>query len=109
MAWTFIDMMPADNAESAATSAARVHDSRVAAFHDPAHMLGRAMARRLGWKGHVAWDTYFIYRPGTVWNGAEMPTPDYWYHQLKDRVALMTAITEAASRWKSPALRLPRS
>jgi hypothetical protein len=78
-------MMPTDNAESAAASAARVHDSRLAAFHDPAHVLGRAMARRLGWKGHVAWDTYFIYRPGSIWNGAEMPRPDYWYHQLKDR------------------------
>jgi hypothetical protein len=85
MAWTFIDMMPTDNAESAAASAARVRDRRLAAFHDPAHLQGRAMARRLGWKGHVAWDTYFVYRPGTLWVGAEMPLPDQWFHQLKDR------------------------
>jgi hypothetical protein len=33
----------------------------------------------------VAWDTYFVYRPGTLWVGAEMPLPDHWFHQLKDR------------------------
>ena len=46
---------------------------------------GRAMARCLGWKGHVAWDTYFVYRTGSLWTGVEMPYPDAWFHQLKDR------------------------
>lgn len=85
MAWTFIDMMPTDNAQRAAAAAGRVRDPRLAAFHDPAHVLGRAMARRLGWKGHVAWDCYFIYRPGALWAAAEMPIADHWFHQLKDR------------------------
>jgi hypothetical protein len=85
MAWTFIDMMATDSADSAQAAAARVRDDRLTPFHDPGHMLGRAMARRLGWKGHVAWDTYFIYRPGTLWRDADMPLPDHWYHQLKDR------------------------
>jgi hypothetical protein len=85
MAWVFIDMMPADDLASAAQSAARVADSRLAAFHDPRHVLGRAMARRLGWKGHVAWDTYFVYNPGTLWTDAALPPPDAWFHQLKDR------------------------
>jgi hypothetical protein len=84
-AWVFIDMMPSDNATSAAGSAGRVIDSRLAAFHDPNHLLGRAMARTLGWKGHIAWDTYFVYRPGRLWTAAEMPLPDLWFHQLKDR------------------------
>jgi hypothetical protein len=85
MAWAFIDMMDTDDVNSAAKAAGRVTDQRLAAFHDPKHMLGRAMARCLGWKGHVAWDTYFIYRPGTLWNQAEMPAADAWFHQLKDR------------------------
>lgn len=85
MAWTFIDMVPADCLSTAEESAARVNDFRLAAFHDPKHLLGRAMARRLGWKAHVAWDTYFIYRPGTLWTDPEMPAPDEWFHQLKDR------------------------
>jgi hypothetical protein len=85
MAWVFIDMMATDDLVSAVESAARVDDPRLAAFHDPGHVLGRAMARSLGWKRHVAWDTYFVYRPGTLWTSAEMPLPDSWFHQLKDR------------------------
>jgi hypothetical protein len=85
LAWTFIDMMKTDTAASADEAAARVTDSRLTVFHDPSHRLGRAMARRLGWKHHVAWDTYFVYRPGVVWTGEDLPVPDFWYHQLKDR------------------------
>ena len=85
MAWTFIDMMKTDNLESATQAAARVNDPRLTASHDPTHRLGRAMARRLGWKHHVAWDTYFIYGPTAHWIGDEMPVPDFWRHQLQDR------------------------
>lgn len=85
MAWIFTDMVPADGLNSAAASAGRVTDSRLAPFHDPKHLAGRTIARCLGWKSHVAWDTYFVYRPGTLWNGTEMPYPDAWFHQLKDR------------------------
>ena len=85
LAWVFIDITPSDNLNSAAAAAARVNDPRIELFHDPNHVLGRAMARRLGWKNHVAWDTYFIYDPGTSWGDAEVPAPDIWFHQLKDR------------------------
>ncbi len=85
MAWAFIDMMPSDNAASAAASAARVSDRRLAAFHDPKHLLGRAMARCLGWQGHVAWDAYFIYPAGPRWMGDALPAPETWFHQLQDR------------------------
>jgi hypothetical protein len=64
MARVFIDMMPADNLQSATDAAARV---RLTAFHDHDHALGLSMARTLGWKGHVAWDIYFVYREGTLW------------------------------------------
>ncbi len=85
LAWTFIDMVKADGMESAASAAARVADSRLSAFHDAGRYLGRTMARRLGWQHHIAWDTYFVYRPAARWTGGEMPAPDFWYHQLKDR------------------------
>ena len=98
MAWVFIDMMGTDDLNSAAESAARVADPRLAAFHDPKHVLGRAMARCLGWKSHVAWDTYFVYRRGTLWRGSEIPAPDRWFHQLKDREMWeRTAETEVGS------------
>lgn len=87
MGWVFIDMMPTDHIDSAAEAAARIPDPRLTVFHDPGHTTGRAMARTLGWRSHVAWDTYFIYRPGIVWAGDQMPYPDAWFHQLKDREA----------------------
>ena len=62
MAWVFIDMMSTDTHSSAMASASRVKDPRLAAFHDPNHVLGRTMARTLHWKSHVAWD-YVFYLP----------------------------------------------
>jgi uncharacterized membrane-anchored protein len=85
MAWVFIDMIKTDTLDAATQAAARVNDPRLTAFHDPSHRVGRAMARRLGWKRHVAWDTYFIYGPAVHWTGEEMPVPDFWWHQLQDR------------------------
>jgi hypothetical protein len=91
-------MMKTDTARAADEAAARMSDPRLAAFRDPGHRLGRAMARRLGWAHHVAWDTYFVYRAGTVWRGEDMPIPDFWYHQLKDReVWEQTAESEVGS------------
>lgn len=85
MAWVFIDMMPTDTLDSAAEAARRVTDWRLTRFHDPAHVLGRAMARCLGWTSHVAWDTYFVYDPGILWTHTDMPQPTAWFHQLRDR------------------------
>jgi hypothetical protein len=85
MAWIFIDMLATDDLHSANEASSRVSDSRLTVFHDPEHMLGRAMARCLGWKSHVAWDTYFIYPPGALWTEVDMPQPAAWFHQLKDR------------------------
>lgn len=84
-AWAFIDMMKTDDIDSAAAAAGRVTDARLSVFHDAGRHLGKAMARRLGWQHHIAWDTYFVYRPGRRWTGADMPEPDFWYHQLQDR------------------------
>ncbi len=85
VAWTFIDIMNSDDLAAATAAAARVRDPRLVTYHDPDHLLGRAMARRLGWRCHVAWDTYFAYRPGVLWLGVDPPTPEVWFHQLKDR------------------------
>ena len=85
MAWAFIDMLKTDTLEAATDAATRINDPRLTAFHDPQHQLARAMAHCLGWKQHVAWDTYFVYRAGTHWIGNEMPFPEFWHHQLRDR------------------------
>jgi hypothetical protein len=78
-------MMKTDDAGTAAQAADRLADPRLTAFHDARRLLGHAMARRLGWRHHVAWDTYFVYRPGIKWPEGALPMPDFWYHQLRDR------------------------
>lgn len=45
------------------------------------------MARRLGWRHHVAWDTYFVYPRETEWLEEAPPLPETWFHQLRDREA----------------------
>ena len=84
-AWAFIDMMSSDDLAAARAAGERVQDARLSVFHDPEHRLGRTIARCLGWKHHVAWDTYLLYAPGRTWPGEELPVPDEWFHQLKDR------------------------
>ncbi len=87
VARAFIDMMKTDDAASAAAVASGSRDPRLTAFHDPSHTLGRAMARRLGWRHHVAWDTYFVYPRETEWLEEAPPLPETWFHQLRDREA----------------------
>ena len=84
MARVFIDMLPGDNLAAASEEAARVADSRMTAFHDPDQRLGRAMARRLGWKHHIAWDIFLVYGPAESWTATALPAPDAWFHQLND-------------------------
>ena len=84
MARVFIDMLPADDLAAAREEAVRVADPRMTAFHDPDQRLGRAMARRLGWKNHVAWDIFLVYGPAESWTAAALPAPDAWFHQLND-------------------------
>lgn len=77
--------MPSDDLDAAAAASARVRDPRLVTYHDPAQLLGRALARTLSWRHHLAWDTYFMYRAGTRWFDADPPPPDVWFHQLRDR------------------------
>ena len=84
MARVFIDILPGDDLEAAREEAARVADSRMTAFHDPDRRLGRAMARRLGWKKQTAWDIFLVYGPAESWTATALPAPDAWFHQLND-------------------------
>lgn len=98
MAWVFIDMMTTDTRATAMDAVAGVRDARLTAFHDPTRLVGQSVAGCLGWTRHVAWDTYLIYGPGTPWTGQHVPSPTFWYHQLKDREAWgQTAAAEAGS------------
>ena len=84
MARVLIDMLPDDDQASALEEAARLHDPRVTAFHDPEQRLGRAMASRLGWERPVAWDIFLVYGATASWPADGTPAPDEWFHQLND-------------------------
>jgi hypothetical protein len=81
----WIDMLPDDNASSAASSAQvfvapSASDARLRQFHDPQRRIGHALAGALELEG-PAWDVYLVYPPGRRW-ADEPPSPADWMHQL---------------------------
>ena len=73
-----------DNRRSATKIARLLDDPRVAQFYDPVgtHLAGNAFAKGIvqGGRG-PAWDIYFFYKPGAVWEDGP-PKPDAYMHQL---------------------------
>lgn len=82
VAVVWIPMLPADT-DAAAQSASAVFDGdgRVAQFHDPVRLAGRAFGAVLGGDDAVAWDAYLFFAAGTRWKGPA-PPPAGWAHQL---------------------------
>lgn len=68
----------------AAAALLRAPTSRL--YWNPTGDFGRQMSHVLHyWNGHrwvYAWDTWLIYRPDAVWNGAAPPEPAFLMHQL---------------------------
>ena len=58
-----------------------VADPRAGHYWDGNGYLVHAYDRTLD-LGQDAWDVYLLYGPGTRWEGADPPTPDYWMNQL---------------------------
>ena len=79
----WIKKLSGDSEQTAQTAAAMFKDHRVAHFYDSNKRSGKAIASRLGWTGHVAWDIYLFYEAGVEWANTA-PQPAYWMHQLKD-------------------------
>jgi hypothetical protein len=60
-----------------------LNDKRFQHYYDPNQIIGKEIADRIGWGGHVAWDIYLFYKSGVEWTDAA-PRPIYWMHQLPD-------------------------
>lgn len=73
-------MMETDNENTAREVIKNIPDARAQHFFDPEKNVGKAIATSLGSAGHVAWDTYAFYPPGTEWL-AEPPAPVEWMFQ----------------------------
>ena len=79
-------MLDNDSIEAAGPSVKYLDDHRFQHFYDQDQIAGKAIAKSVGWDGHVAWDIYLFYGPYAGWNDGP-PAPKKWAHQLKDRWA----------------------
>ena len=85
MAWIFIDTTATDDLHSAVEACQTRQRLAPDSIPRLGHVLRRSMARCLGWKSHVAWDTYFIYHPGVLWTEGDMPaTPVHEFSSAKE-------------------------
>jgi hypothetical protein len=76
-------MLDNDSIEAALPSVENLSDKRFRHFYDQNRIVGKEIAKSIGWGGHVAWDIYLFYAPYTTWNNVP-PAPEHWMHQLKD-------------------------
>ena len=79
----WIKKLADDSKQNAKKAAVMFTDYRVSHFYDDDQIVGKEIANRIGWDGHVAWDIYLFYKPGVEWDEAP-PRPIHWMHQLKD-------------------------
>ena len=76
-------MLDKDSIEAALPSVENLNDKRFRHFYDQNKIVGKEIAKSIGWAGHVAWDIYLFYAPYSTWNNGP-PAPEHWMHQLKD-------------------------
>jgi len=62
-------------------AATLVRDPRARHYWDGDEVVGKAYNGVLG-IGRIAWDSYFIFDPGKLWDAGSVPTPDFWMHQM---------------------------
>ena len=79
----WIPILDKDSIEAASPSVKYLNDNRFQHFYDQDQIVGKEIAKSIGWNGHVAWDIYLFYAPYAGWNNAA-PVPQTWMHQLKD-------------------------
>ena len=79
----WIPILDNDSIEAALPSVKYLSDKRFQHFYDQDQIVGKEIAKSIGWDGHVAWDIYLFYTPYAGWNNVP-PAPKSWMHQLKD-------------------------
>jgi len=79
----WIPILDNDSIEAALPSVKYLSNNRFQHFYDQNQIVGKEIAKSIGWDGHVAWDIYLFYAPYAAWNNGP-PEPKSWMHQLKD-------------------------
>ena len=79
-------MLPEDSLEAALPTIKLLKDDRIQHFYDPNQIAGKEIAISVDWFGHIAWDIYLFYAPGTEWKD-NPPISEHWMHQVSDEWA----------------------
>jgi len=81
LAVVWMDVLPLDEEATARkTAGILAEDPRIRHFHDPDKLVGKAVAKSLGWRG-FAYDIYLFYPKGATWSGG-LPAPSQYAHRL---------------------------
>ena len=79
----WMPVLKSDNAAAGKEAESLLPDNRVTHYWDGDNSLGKLYGRLLTLpRGRqLAWDIYFVYAPGVMWE-EEPPLPTQWMHQL---------------------------
>ena len=79
--WT--PVLPGDSLVAARNARSTLDDPRVTHYWDEDQSLGLryGSAVRLPNNRKLAWDIYFVFKPGVKWE-QKLPEPSDWWHQL---------------------------
>ena len=73
--------MKNDNKNYAVNEAKNFDDLNVIHYWDNGRQLGDMYSKTLSLKS-TAWDVYFLYAKGVLWEDTDPPEPAFWIHQL---------------------------
>lgn len=79
-------ILPTDDERWARKATTLFSDGRVRNYWIATDDLGESFQSPLRLTGEAAWDVYLLYAPGTTWEAAAPPPPDYFMHQLRGRL-----------------------
>lgn len=79
-------LLRTDNYVEAQKKAELIPDPRSVHYWEPGRILGLGYGERLPLPGkfNFAVDTILLFDPGVAWNGASLPMPGAWFHNLGD-------------------------
>ncbi len=80
--FVWVPILEPDNEQAARRSTQRYQAPNSVYFWAPTRKLSDGVASIIGLAaGRPAWDVYFLYRKGIVWDRV-FPAPSYWQQQL---------------------------
>jgi len=79
-------ILKTDDERSSRKATTLFPDRRVRNYWTGSQEVGKLFQSPLDLTTEPAWDVYLVYLPGVRWEGDDSPRPDYFMHQLGDRL-----------------------